>query len=236
VVDIDLHDSKKLIKKDMLNLIEKYGFYQLSYLYELDKKTEAPQRDKMFSINIEKDLTNPDFELIKMVRNVNFKFAWINLDGELKCEPFILDGCAKAQLHNNKYHIDDLAEHLSHRDDIAFITYTGRWDRNKSTLLKAPLNGNEDSIGGIISEMEHHLEEGESAPAESEEMTIVYYPGKDNIKKLIEFDSRIESKLPENKINQNYFVERYILNEVLGAKKFLIEPPEVEVKVRKFKH
>lgn len=236
VVDRDWHDSLLLIKKDILNLIEKYGFYQLSYLYELDNKTEAPKRDKMFSTSIEKDLNNPDFELVKMVKNVNFKFAWMNLDGELKCEPFILSGCAKAELHNDKYHIDELAEYFSHREDIAFITYTGRWDREKSTLLKAPLTGNEESIGGIISEMEHHLEEGESAPAESEEMTIVYYPNKENIKKLIEFDSKIEGRLEENKITKNYFVERYIINEVLGAKQFLIEPPEVEVKVRKFKH
>lgn len=236
VVDRDWHDSPLLIKKDMLNLIEKYGFYQLSYLYELDNKSKAPKRDKMFSNDIEKDLNNPEFELVKMVKNVNFKFAWMNLDGDLKCEPFILSGCAKAELHNNKYHIDDLAEYFSHREDIAFVTYTGRWDRDKSTLLKAPLTGKEDSIGGIISEMEHHLEEGESAPAESEEMTIVYYPNKNNIKKLIEFDSQIEGRLSENKITRNYFVERYIINEVLGAKQFLIEPPQEEVKIRKFKH
>lgn len=234
--DRDWHDSLLLLKKDMLKLVEKYGFYQMQYLYELDNKTKAPERHEMFSSNLEEDLNNSKFELVKMVKNPNYKFAWLDLEGNLKCEPFILDGSAKSELHNGKYHIDDLAEYLSHRSDIAFITHTGRWDEKKSTLLKAPLSGNEESIGGIISEMEHHLEEGESAPEETEEMTIVFYPNKDNVKKLIEFDSQIQSKLPENKINKNYFVERYILNEVLGAKQFLIEPPEQEIKLRKFKH
>lgn len=232
----DWHDSLMLLNKDSLDLIKKYGFYQLNYLYGLDKKVPAPKRELMFSSNIERDLLNNDFVLIKMVKNPNSKFAWLDLEGQLNSEPFIIDGSPKCELHNAKYYIDELAEHLSSAPNIAFITYNGRWDRDKSTMLFGPLSGKEESIGGVISEMEHHLEEGESHPSETEELNIVFYPNKDNIKVLIEFDSIIESRKPENRNNGNYFVERYIVNELLGAKEFLIEKPEEIIKVRKFKH
>lgn len=230
----DWQDSLLLIKNEYLHLIPQYGFYQLEYLYELNREEPAPKREDMFSKNLEKDLFNEEYTLVKMIKNPHGKFAWQNLEGEFFCEPFVLDGSPISQINDAKYHLDEFAESLSKRDDVAFITYTGRWNREKSTMLGCPLTGNEPGIGGVISEMEHHLEEGESKPEEKED--IQYFPNKDNIEYLLKFDSQVEGRLPENAKLKNYFVERYIINEILGGKSFLIEPPEVEVKVRKFKH
>lgn len=232
----DWQDSVWLIKNEYFDIVPQYGFYQMEQLYSLNREETPPKRADMFSNNIEQDLTNPEYSLIKMIKNPHSKIAFMNLDGEIFSEPFLIDGSAICELHDAKYHLDELAESLSHRDDIAFITYTGRFDQEKSTMLGCPLTGNEPSIGGVISEIEHYLEEGESQPAEKEEITLFYFPNKNNVEYLLNFDSRTHGRLPENQKAGNYFVERYILNEILGAKEFLINPPEVEVKVRKFKH
>lgn len=232
----DWQDSVWLMKKEYLNIIPQYGFYQMQYLYELNRDEPAPKREDVFSHNSEQDLNNEQYTLVKMIKNPHSKVAFMNLEGEIFCEPFIIDGGPICQLNDAKYHLDELAESLSKRDDVAFITYTGRWAKEKSTMLGCPLTGNEPGIGGVISEMEHHLEEGESRPEEKEEMTVLYFPNKHNVEYLLKFDSGIEGKLPENAKAKNYFVERYILNEILQAKEFLIHPPEPEVKVRKFKH
>ena len=232
----DWQDSVWLIKNEYLDIVPQYGFYQMEYLYALNKEDTPPKRDNMFSKNFEQDLTNEEYSLIKMIKNPHSKIAFMNLDGEIFCEPFIIDGSPICQLNDAKYHLDELAENLSHRNDVAFITYTGRWNKEKSSLLGGPLTGNEPGIGGIISNMKHHLEEGEAQPAEKEEMTVLYFPNQTNVEYLLKFDSGVEGKSPENVKAKNYFVERYILNEILEAKQFLINPPEVEVKVRKFKH
>lgn len=227
-----------LAKKEFLPLIQKYGYHSFDIHYRLHHREESPFniRDMLLTSKIsEDDLTNNEYTLIKFVENPNNKTVLMDLDGKLYCEPFLIDGGSIGCLHNDKYDLDSFAEELSHRNDIAFVTYKGRWEQEKSTLLFAPLNGNEPSIGGIISDIEHHLEEGEVAPPESEEITLLYYPNEENTKMLIDFDSQIHGKTAENMKNQNYFVERYILNNILNGKKFLLHPIEEEKPKRKFK-
>lgn len=232
----DWQDSVLLMKNEYLDIIPQYGFYQMESLYKLNREDSPPKRENIFSNDNEKDVFNEEYTLVKMIKNPNSKVAFMNLNGDIFCEPFIIDGAPICELNDAKYHLDELAENLSKRKDVAFITYTGRWAKEKSTMLGCPLNGNEPGIGGVISEMTHHLEEGESQPLEKEEITLLYFPNKYNIEYLLNFDSQVEGRLPENLKNKNYFVERYILNEILQAKDFLIDPPEVEVKVRKFKN
>ena len=229
-------DTLFLIKKEGLDLIEKYSFYNMDYFYGLKHEIKSSIKQHLFSKNPELDLLNPEFTLIQIIKNPNYFFAWKEMDGKIRSEPITIKGDSKSELHNSKYFLDELAEHLSQRNDISFLTHTGRWERSKSTLLDAPLKGDEPSIGGIISEIEHHLEENDPTPSDTEEMTILYYPTPENVEQLILFNCQIEGKKPENYEKRNYFVERYILNEILGAKAFLKAPIVEPIKVRKFKH
>lgn len=231
-------DSVWLVKKELLSLIEKYSYYSFINNYKLhnEKKPSVNIREVFATPkNFENSLNDSEYTLIKLIKNPNSKIAWMDIEGQLHCEPFLING-VYAAFHNDKYDLDGFAEELSTRSDIAFITNTGRWAENKATLLFSPLEGNESSIGGIISNMEHHLEEGENPPPENEEMTILYYPNSDNIKMLIEFDPQIHGRTLENTKNQDFFVERYILNNILNGKKFLLNPIEEEKPKRKFKH
>lgn len=237
--DYDWHNSVHLIKSEGLKLIEKYSFWGLENFYKMANQTDSPiTRTHLFSHNIANDrFDHNHFTFVKLIENYNSKFAWLDIEGKIHCEPFVINGSPISELHNTKYFLDDFAEELSHRNDIAFITHTGRWEKHPPTILFAPLTGNEPTIGGVISEMEHHIEEGESWPEETEELSIIYYPNENNIQQLIEFNPGIQGKLPENKNKGNYFVERLILNIILGGEKFLIHPPqEEEVIVRKFRH
>lgn len=231
------HNAVHFMHSEGLTLIEKYGFMNLEHFYQMANNQPSPvKRAELFSHNMQ-NYSDTNFQLVKLIENYNSKFAWQDLEGNLHCEPFILNGSPMSELHNAKYFLDEFAEELSHRNDIAFLTYTGRWEKNSSTILFAPLTGEEESIGGVISEMEHHIEEGESRPEETEELNLLYYPNQDNIQQLIDFNPRIQIQIPEYKKKDNYIVERFIINTILNGEKFLINPPvEEEVIVRKFRH
>lgn len=231
------HNAVHFMHTEGLSLIEKYGFMSLEHFYEMaNNQPSSIGRADLFSKNMQ-NYTDINFQLVKLIENYNSKFAWQDLDGHLHCEPFVLNGSPMSELHNAKYFLDEFAEDLSHRKDVAFLTYTGRWENKPSTILFAPLTGEEESIGGVISEMEHHIEEGESRPEETEELNLLYYPNENNIQQLIDFNPRIEGQISENKKKGNFCVERFIINTILNGEKFLIHPPvEEEVIIRKFRH
>lgn len=221
-----------LIKQKSLDLIEKYG--KLPYLAQLDNQDPT----KYISKNLKEDLENPEYTIIEMIDNPNLKFAWRDLKGKLHCEPFILNQYIMSELDNIHYHLDEFAEKLSQRHDVAFITYTERWSDNKSTLLFAPLKGDEKDIGGVINEITHHLEEGDAEPLEKEEINLIFYPNSENIEKVLFFAQNVEGRTSENTRRHVFFVERFIVRDILGGEEFYIDPnPPIEEKPkRKFKH
>lgn len=235
--EYDWYNAVYFMHNEGLSLIEKYGFMSLERFYEMANNQPSPiKRADLFSKNLQ-NYTDPNFQLVKRIENYALKFAWQDLKGYFHCEPFTLNGSPMSELHNAKYFLDEFAEDLSHRNDVAFLTYTGRWENKPSTLLFAPLTGEEQSIGGVISEMEHHIEDGESYPEETEELNLLYYPNQNNIQQLIEFHPAIHGREPENKKKDNFCVERFIINTILNGEKFLIHPPvEEEVIIRKFRH
>lgn len=223
-----------LVKTGFLEDLSKYGLRN-SYLRKLENQNNN-QYDEMISKSILADSTDAQFEFIQLVPNFHQKQVWKNTKGNIYIEPFILN--KYAQLENETYFLDDLVEHLSHRDDIAFMTYMGRWDREQSTILYGPLSGNEKGIGGVISDIEHHLEEGESEPLEKECINLIYYPKNEQINQILNWNPNVDGRSPENMKKQTYNIERYIVKDILGGQKFLQNPPEIEIETpkRKFKH
>lgn len=220
-----------LVKSSTLDMIRKYG--KLPFLAAIDKQSTV----KEFSKNPVQDVNNDEFEIIERLENPNNKLAWKDKSLTLNCEPFILTSHIMSELDDAHYHLDDFAEKLSKRSDVAFITYTERWSEHEEGLLFAPLNGDEKGIGGVINEITHHLEDGDSEPEEQEEINLVFYPSSTNLEQVLFFDRDKEGRLPQNRNRGVYFVDRFIVRDILGGHEFYIEPekPE-ETPKRKFKH
>lgn len=228
----EINQQKYLLAKEStLVMIEKYG--KLPYLAQLDKQSTV----KEISKNPLTDLQNNEFVIIELIENPNHKLAWKDKKAKLHCEPFILTSHIMSELDDAHYHLDELTQMLSLRSDVAFITYTARWAEKESSLLFGPLLGNEEGIGGIINDINHHLEEGDSEPEEKEEINLVFYPTSKNMEQVLFFDSQIDGRKPENLKRKVLFVERLIVRDILGGAKFYIEPPQPEeIPKRKFKH
>jgi hypothetical protein len=228
--DINEHHYM-LVKSSTLDMIKKYG--KLPFLAALDKQSTV----KEFSKNPVEDINNNEFEIIELVENPNHKLAWKDKSLTLHCEPFILTGHIMSELDDAHYYLDDFAEALSKRSDVAFIIYTERWSEREEGLLFAPLRGDEKGIGGVINEISHHLEDGDAEPEEKEEINLVFYPNSNNLEQVLFFDCDKEGRLPENKNRKVYYVERFIVRDILGGAEFYIEPEKPEVTPqRKFKH
>ena len=201
----EINQQKYLLAKEStLVMIEKYG--KLPYLAQLDKQSTV----KEISKNPLTDLQNNEFVIIELIENPNHKLAWKDKKAKLHCEPFILTSHIMSELDDAHYHLDELTQMLSLRSDVAFITYTARWAEKESSLLFGPLLGNEEGIGGIINDINHHLEEGDSEPEEKEEINLVFYPTSKNMEQVLFFDSQIDGRKPENLKRKVLFVERLI--------------------------
>lgn len=159
------------------------------------------------------------FELVKGTDPMVLRDA----QGVLYVEPYKMN-YHEGKLNDARYYLDDFAEYLSTRDDVGFLTYQNSYE--EGTVLNAPLSGSEPGIGRIISDIHHHLEEGEDMPQEREEINLVYYPPQHLVEELMNW------KRQEGKI---YTVEEYILKEHLGGDKFL-KVPDPAPAVRKFKN
>lgn len=224
-----------LVKNELLDSLTKYGWHLARYLREIEG---APKNHAMKGISKDnfKDLSNSKYQFVQCIPNEHNKQTFRNSKGEYFMTPIKLD-YIHGQLHDGTYQIDEFVEHLSHRDDVAFLANMGRWVNRQVKILHCPLKGDEEDMGGIISDYEHHLEDGETKTEETEKFDLVYYPKKEDIEKILKWSQRIEPYTPEGRKWGTYDIERYIVQDILGGKQFFKDPPqdEVEPPKRKFK-
>lgn len=231
-------ESVMLVNDDFLHNITQYGRYKNSFLRQFSDSPNNYDEGNMISSDYFNDIKSNKYHFIQYVENSHDKHIWQKGDGPIYMEPIILDS-GYANINDDTYFLDDLVEHLSHRDDIAFLTHLGRWDKETVGLLKCPLKGNEKGIGGVIYDIEHHLEEGDATPAEKETISVVYYPKQEDSKKIIAWHEEIDGRTPENRKRNIYFLDLFIIKDMLGGQQFLQKPPELteaELPKRKFKH
>jgi hypothetical protein len=224
-----------LVKNEFLDSLTKYGWHLARYLRELEG---VPKKDPLEDISKDnfKDFSSPEYQFVQCIPNEHNKQTFMNSKGEYFMTPFSLD-YNEADLHDETYLIDDFVEHLSHRDDVAFLANMDRWANKPAKIFHCPLKGDEEDIDGIISDYEHHLEDGETKTAETEKFDLVYYPKKEDIEKILKWSQRVEPYTPEGRKWETYNIYRYIAQDILGGKQFFKYPPqdEVEPPKRKFK-
>lgn len=234
--DTNLHIM--LVKEDFLENLTSLGRYKHTLVYQVGNNNTQYNEGDSLSQDYFNDANKEGYKFIQSVANTHHKHIYKTGDGKIYMEPIVLDS-GYSNINDTTYFLDDFVEHLSKRDDIAFLTYLGRWDKHKPTLLKCPLKGDEKDIGGVIYDIEHHLEEGESQPSEKETITVVYYPKQDDIKKILAWNDDIDGRKKENLKRKMYFLDVYITKDLLGGQQFVQNPPELEevdLPKRKFKH
>jgi hypothetical protein len=225
-----------LVKDEMLTNFTKYGWHLAKYLREIEGFPQVNPMDGISKNNFE-NFTKLGYQFVQHIENEHNQQTFMNDKGEYFMSPFMLD-YNEAQLQDKTYLIDDFVEHLSHRNDVAFLANMDRWTTKPVKILHCPLKGDEEDIGGIISDYEHHLEDGEERGEETEKFDLVYYPKKEDIEKILKWSRRVEPYTTEGKKWETYNVKRYIVQDILGGKQFFKHPPqdEVEPPKRKFKH
>lgn len=220
-------DHKKrffyLVKKQAIEQMKKYGFNN-AVVQDLKRHSPHLFVNNITSSNIFKDILKNEYVVIQKISHVNGGHVWMTPDLIKHCEPFIIDGNPKSQLHDGAYHLRGLFEHLLMCSDVAFFTNTARFDEKVSQLLQTPfsLSDSSLSLSDIICEMTVHCEEGEAPLVEKNEITLLYYPQSDNVDFLISWSDAI-ARQPQNQSNEIYFVERYILKNILNADKYLLQ-------------
>lgn len=223
-----------LMKREGLAAVREFGWHEMSWLSELAGKKQSP-RD-FLARNVFESAKEEGFAVVEIKTNEQGRLALESLDGEKAFPPIFLRDHVITELDDTKYRLDEFAEALSKRDDVGFLVHLGRWAKGKPGLLKGPLRGDEEGIGGVISDLEHHLEEGESAPAEKEALNLVFYPSQEERERLFRWSERKEEARPENRKRKIFFMEREVVRDLLGGDAFRIPTPEEEsVPKRKFK-
>jgi hypothetical protein len=232
------HPIFLLVHKDFIPAMEKYSVLN-SHIFANTIKNFVQPRE-LISHNFMQDILDPNYTLVQKIENSESIYVFKTLDGILHSEPFLLFSHIRSQLDDANFFLDDFVEELSHRNDVAFLTYSGRFNHyngKQATVLFTPLHGDEENIGGIIHDIEHHLEEGEEKPEEQETIYLIYYPKKEEIESLVNWDLHVDRNSFDYKKKQIFFVERHIVRNILGGEKFLKHPYiEEPVIVRKFKH
>lgn len=156
-------------------------------------------------------------------------------DGKEHVEPILMLENYRTGINDQDYKLDDLVESLSQRDDVALITYLDSFEhRNKEKIIPCPIKGNEEGLGYVIYDIQHHLEDGETPPLEKETVSFVYYPKKEDLDKIKSFTLKDERR-QEYVDREIYSLERFIVKDVLGLHEFSIKPVEEKEPERKFK-
>jgi hypothetical protein len=218
-----------LIKQEYLDDIALYGGIKGAFLRKIDGKEESLPKGYASTSFIE-DMHSKDYQFVQYSRSEHYQDLWTNTEGKVYTSPIMID-YRKGNASDENYYLDELAESLSKRSDVSFIAYNGNYV-NDAMILHAPLKGDEEHIGGIISDIEHHLEDGESKPEAKEELTIIYYPTPEALEKILKWSIREEGTK-----QGIYNIESFVLNKILGSEAYLKAPlVNPEPPKRKFKH
>jgi hypothetical protein len=206
-----------MLSYQQLNDCRLYG--RSPQLYQIDGK-EYPQYNEENKKDMLKLVQTPNHEghaLCQFVRNPNLLHVWQTAQGVYSIQPFVMD-YVEANLDNGTYHLDELTEHLSHLNHVAFIANESRYSSAGAVLLKCPLKGDEKHIDKIIDDIPGYNADEER----NETLNLVYYPTQEDIVMLMNWKR-------DNKNHNQYNVERFLVQEILGGKHFLKHPePEVE--------
>lgn len=227
------------IKKEGLDFLKRYGWMISEWLLKMDGNNEnkSMTRSNFLKGLTKKDLLsdNKDFVIVETKYN-DWGTIWKTNEGDYYLEPLNLTWI-NANLSNKNYYLDELVEHLSQQDNVAFVTHLDRWDKNDSKLLFTPLTGNEEGIGTIIFDIEHNLEEGDEYPTdETETATLYYFPDHDNKELIQNLVNIANDRDLLDKSNKVFNVATHVLQNILGAKAFLKVPENSAVNKRKFKN
>jgi hypothetical protein len=169
---------------------------------------------------------NKDYEFIQFIDNKNHLRVFGDKEGNLFTEPQVYDYIG-ANLDNGNYHLDELVEHLSKRNDVAFISDPNSSSYSKSSkLLQCPLVGDELGINNIIDDIPgYNAEDGRD-----EAICLVFKPNTEQIKKMMSWDAKENANI--------WNIDNFVVRDLLDCEKFRLVPePEVisVVPKRKFK-
>ena len=223
-----------LIKKDGLDHLKKYGWHNSQFLSSLNK---VPDKNKTEFMKREiEDIKSNDNYVVVESKYSDWGTIWKSEDGNYHLEPLCLSWY-NVSISNKKYYLDELVEHLSVKENLAFITKVNSWPRGQEGLIYTPIKGDEKDIGTVIHDIEHHLEEGDEYPIdETESVSVIYFPDHKNvelIKELVDLSRNSERLDRKNKI---FNVQEHVMINILEGKKFLKIPENKEVNKRKFKN
>lgn len=216
-----------LVDKEFIPAFKMSGLHYIyNYLKDF-KESNVVDASKLISGKMIGDVNNTQrYEFIQSVPNEYHVQVFKRANGELLMTPFMFDNI-KGHCNNEKYHLDLFVEHLAQRDDIMFVIEEGRYSKFNSRLLPCPLKGDEKDIGKIISDIPSYNQTEEC----TETITLLYLPKESDIEKILNWKTINTNK-------ENYDIESFIVNDILGGKEFLNKPvvvQEPETPKRKFK-
>lgn len=234
---IFMDETILLIKKKGIELIKQRGRTNLFLDEHFNKVENVDRWTNYLSKDLKNDLNNPDYEWMISHRT---RFSWLEngMTGEYIPEPIFL---SNAKVDDTQYNLDDFAEKLLTTSGVGFLTYQSRWANQPPGILFSPVSEDAPGIGGIISDMEHHGEEGDTPPLEKEELNLFYYPSVEDLKKIVDFSKKFNNDgefrnhtaYKDRIMNEDQFIVRKILG---GDEFFKNHYVEEVIPKRKFKH
>ena len=115
----------------------------------------------------------------------------------------------EGNVDNGTYLLNEFAEHLLSHHDVAFFKDSRRQERVYSRTKPS-----EKELSGIVKSIPYYNEE----PGRDEFIEFIYYPSNEAITKILASDCK----------DAYWHLRKFVVDEVLGGKQFLVKPPEEE--------
>lgn len=197
--------SIELVDKNYTAYLSEIGF-RCSILEKINKDKKEPAKPD----NVWDNANDSAYEFVEMMDRDSGLCK--DSRGNMFMSPIRFD-YINGTFDNEKYHLDELVEHLSKRDDIAFIT-----DENnsfKAKLIKAPFTGKEKDLNKIISEIPYY----NASEGRTESICVIYYPKTKDLLKIMAWNMKDPSFSQELR-SRLYDEKQFIASQIFSADQF----------------
>lgn len=165
-----------------------------------------------------KDFEQPGGVFVQKLTHGSGMDYLVDQNGHLYMRPMYFS-YIEGNVHDGDYLLDEFAEHLLNNHEVAFYK-----DNRREERVYSKDNPKDEELSGIIKSIPYYNEE----PGRTSFIEFIYYPSEPDIKKVLASECK----------DQYWELRKFVVNEVLGGKQFLVKPPEVELKTevrRKFR-
>lgn len=198
-----------LAKREFLDFYKKFGTTNASF--NPAKGEEKHFWDDFVCTNFCEKVMEQDFQrdyVFIQFKESNSKFIYIETSDGEKLMPPIYLSYIEGTLDNKEYKLEELAEHLLNNFNIDFY----KDDRRNDVVNSKKVNDDTDLSGIIKSIPYYNCDDGRNECIE-----LHYYPTQEETKLILD----------DNAKPKDYWTRQsFVVNELLGGKNYLIDPPK----------